>query len=483
MSFSVALPRRHWRLGPGEGPLKGRGVATWLTALLILFLLGPVLAVAPLVGVVAITALTLLVVTFLHPPVAAYVLLAATPLVVGINRDAVLPLLRPNEALALLFGFALVARGLVQLAQGQALRVRLRTTDGAILLLLLTGSLLPLLWMVVRGEVITQDDILYGLTLWKYYAVYLIVRTSIRTEHQVRRCLWLCMAAGSVVGLVGILQSLNLFGVTDVLASLYAPDGDTGALGIRGTSTVAHAQAMADIMVFNLALAAGFLVRRKSRHVWLLVALSVLFVFGSLASGQFSGALGLLVGVVAWGLVTGQLRRAVLWLLPTLSVAGLALYPVISRRLSGFSSSAGMPGSWVARLDNLETYVLPVLGRDFNYVLGVRPAARIPVPRAADEFIFIESGHAWLLWVGGLPFLFAFFVYVSTNLRATARIARHRADAIGVAAIAGFVSLAVIALLTAFDPHLTLRGAADLHFALLALAFTATRPGRRTDEE
>ena len=478
MSFPVVLPRRRWGLGLTRAP-GGAGPAVWLTVSLVLVVLGSVLAVAPLVGVVAIIALTLMVVAFLHPPVAAYVLLAATPLVVGINRDAFLPLLRPNEALAVLFGFALIARGLVQLAQGQALRLRLRTTDGAILLLLATGSLLPLLWMVLRGEAMTQDDILYGLSLWKYYAVYLIIRTSIRTERQVKRCLWLCMAAGGVVALVGILQSLNLFGVTELLASLYAPDGDTGALGIRGTSTVAHAQAMADIMVFNLAVAAGFLARGRSRRVWLLVALSVLFVFGSLASGQFSGALGLLVGVVAWGLVTGQLRRALLWLLPTLPVAGLALYPVISRRLSGFSSSAGMPGSWVARLDNLETYVLPVLGRDFNYVLGVRPAARIPLAGTSDEFIFIESGHAWLLWVGGLPFLFAFVVYLATNLRATARIARRRTDAIGVAAIAGFVSLAVIAVLTAFDPHLTLRGAADLHFALLALSFTATRSDRQ----
>lgn len=482
MSFPVALPRRHWGLGPTGASIGGPGVAGWLTVSLVLVVLGPLLAVAPLLGIVAISALTLLVVTFLHPPVAAYVLLAATPLVVGVNRDALLPVLRPNEALAVLFGLALIARGLVQLTQGQALRLRLTTADRAIMLLLSTGSLLPLLWMVIRGEVMTQDDILYAFTLWKYYAVYLIVRTSIRTEQQVQRCLWLCMAAGSVVALVGIFQALDLLGVTDLLASFYAPDGDTGALGIRGTSTVAHAQAMADIMVFNLAVAAGILVRRRSRHVWLLAGLSILFVFGSLASGQFSGALGLLVGVVAWGVVTGQLRRAVLWLLPTLPMAGLALYPVISRRLSGFSSSAGMPGSWVARLENLETYVLPVLGRDFNYVLGVRPAARIPLPRTTDEFIFIESGHAWLLWVGGLPLLLAFLVYLATNLRATARIARHRTDAIGVAAIAGFVSLVVIAVLTAFDPHLTLRGAADLHFALLALAFTAIRSDRRLND-
>ena len=53
---------------------------------------------------------------------------------------------------------------------------------------------------------------------------------------------------------------------------------------------------------------------------------------------------------------------------------------------------------------------------------------------------------------------------------ARTRVTQARTDAVGVAGIASFTSLLVVALLMTLDVHLTLRGAADLFFALLALA-------------
>lgn len=440
-------------------------------------LLGAMVVTTPAMAVAAAAGVALVTAAFLHPPIAAYVLISTTPLIAGMDRGAVLPLLRPNEAVALLLGAALAARGVLRLVHQGCRLPRLRTTDGSLLLLVFTGSLLPLVWRAARGADMTSDDVFYGMALMKYFALYLLVRTSVRTEQHVRRCLWLSVAAGSIVAIVGILQALNLFGVPGLLAAHFAPYGDEGVLYLgRGSSTLSHAQAMGSVMAFNLAIVGGLLAKGSSKYTLLVLAGS-LFLFGALASGQFSGAVALFVAIGAVGFVTRSLHRAVVLSLPSLSAAAVALRPVIERRLRGFSTPAGVPGSWVGRLENLRTYFWPELKTNFNYALGVRPAARVP-STYPGQYVFIESGHTWLFWTGGIPLFVAFFLFLWTNMGATARIARRRADAIGVAGVASFAALAVLAVLTVFDPHLTLRGAADLNFALLALAHTAYRHER-----
>ncbi|HSH61468.1 MAG TPA: hypothetical protein VK988_17860 [Acidimicrobiales bacterium] len=461
--------------GLRPAPLPRRRLSISVLMVLAGAMAGPLLVNAPFLTLAGLVALAMLVATFFHPPLAVYVLVGVTPLLAGVDRGALVPGLRPSEAVALLLGVAVLGRALVQIVGAHHDRVRLRRTDLVLVLLVVTGSLVPLVWLLARGHGVAQDDILYSVALWKYLLLYLLVRSTIRTEQQVRRCLCVSLASAGVVGLIGILQALNLFGVPDLLANHYAPGGDTSALYLsRGSSTLAHPQAMADVMVMNLAIALAWLARAKCNRGPLVIA-SVLFVVASLASGQFSGAVALLTGLGALSLLTRQLRQMILALVPALVVAALLVTPVIEERLNSISQSQGLPTSWIARVDNLKTYVLPELSNDFSYVLGVRPSARIPKNGDADGYVFIESGHLWLLWTGGIPFLVAFFVFVFTNARATARIARRRLDAVGIAAAASFSGLIVLAVVTTFDPHLTLRGAADLNFSLLALAHLGLR--------
>jgi len=449
--------------------------AVWagLAAFLVAISLAPLTSASPMFTAVGVGAFALALAVAAHPPIAAFVLIAMTPLIAGIDRGDVIPVLRPNEALAAILAAGLLARLGVELLGGKPFHPRLGRVDLAILLLAITGSVLPLLWMQARGAEIEQDDVLYALTLWKYYGLYLIVRASVRTVRDVAICLWLSLAAAGVVAILAILQALQLFGVPGLLATYYAPFGQTEALeNMRGTSTIASSQAVADVMTFNLAIAAG-LILSGSRYRVGLVALSILLLFGALASGQFSGALALLVGVVAFGYVTGRLTTTVLAFVPAAIVAALALRPVVDRRLAGFDTAAGIPPSWTGRLENLRTYFLPELSNGWNWAHGVRPSARVPGPAdTGRDWVFIESGYAWLVWSGGVPMLLAFVYFLWATLRRVARVARMRPDAVGVAAIASFTALVVVAVLQLFDPHLTLRGAADLCFFLLALALS-----------
>jgi len=426
----------------------------------------------PQVTLAASFALVVVVLVAQHPPFGAYLLLATTPLLAGLDRGLLLPLLRPHEAIAVLIAVGL----LMHLALGAASRdpIRLRLSfgplDRAILFLALAGSILPLTVMTVRERPISQEDVLYALVVWKYYAVFVMVRASAVTVDHVRRCLWVILGAAAVVALVGIMQVLRVPVIESLLASLYAPEGVNNPSSDRGSSTLASSIAVGDVMVFSIAVAGGLLVSGDRRRLVLSVV-AMLLVFGTVATGQFSAIIAIVIGLLAFGWITKRLSTSIVAFTPVAGMAALLLWPVVEQRLSGFNGGSTLPASWQIRLDNIATYFWPVLQVDNNWVTGVRPLARVAGSRlSGNEFIWIESGYIFLLWTGGVAFVAAFLWYLWVAIRAMARLARKRQDAVGAAAAASFTALIVTAVLMALDPHVTLRGSADLSFALLALA-------------
>jgi len=378
--------------------------------------------------------------------------------------------------LAFLVGSVLAARALLLAQSGELPRPRLSEIEWSIVAMALASSALPLLWMSLRQVEITKDDVLYALVLWKFAAVYLIVRVSVRTVSQVRRCLYLSVATAAVVAVVAVLQALDLLNVRGVLATYYVPHGHVGALAKpRGGSTLALPAAVADLMVWNIAIVVGLLVT-GARHRRLLSVAAVVFVLAAVSAGEFSSVLGLAVGAVVTAVV---LRRPAMLLLsvPLGALAALVLWPVIMARLRGFQGATGLPESWAGRLHNLEGYFWPYLFSDNGFVLGVRPSARVAVPSQATGYVWIESGYTWLLWAGGLPLLLAFAWFTRAAARHAVRVATWQADAVGVAATALLAGVVVTALLMLFDPHLTYRGSGDVLFMLAALA--QVRPQRQ----
>jgi hypothetical protein len=408
------------------------------------------------------------------PALGGYLVIGLTPLTAGIDRGHAVPVLRPSEAIALAVGVALAARALARWRTGAAPRLRLSRIEWAIVLMAVSNSVVPMLWMTARQQAISQDDILYALVMWKFAGIYLIVRSSITTYRQAMRCYWLSLAAGAVVATLAILQSLGLFGVPRLLASYYAPFGYTGALEhARGSSTLALPAATADLMIYNLAIVAGLWIVGQQRRA-LLASSGFLFILGALSAGEFSSAIGLVVGICTIALVTSYPRLLSIFV-PITGVAVVVLRPVIAARLSGFDSVSGLPVSWTGRLENLRDHFWPTLFSDWNYLLGVRPSARVPVSYQATGYVWIESGYTWLLWGGGIPLLASFGYFVWAALRSSWYEARTTRQAPSVAALAVFVAVIVMSVLMIFDPHLTYRGAAEELFALLALAGLAQR--------
>jgi len=454
----------------GSGVLVGTGLAALVLGLLAAT--APTYALAALLGTVVVT------VVWRRPHVAAYLVVGVTPLVVGIDRDRVVPVLRPNEALLGLLVGVLVTKAALRVRIGSLPQIRLSPLSKAILVYAMAGSVLPLAFMVLRGRTVEMDDITYAAVLWKYLALYALVRYTVSTDRQVEVCLWIGMAAGVVVGVLGICQSLDLFGVRGLLVPWYAPFGYTaGFADPRAGSTVGLPAATADLMVLNLVVAFGVCWRRPRLLRWLGPA-ALVYVLAVFAAAEFSSVLGLLIAgfVVALRLRRLDLLRYALVLLPP---GVVVLWPTIEHRIVEFSSGQGMPTSWLVRYRNLKTYFWPQILDGTNVLVGVRPAARVPVD-GAFGFIWIESGYTWLLWGGGIPLFAAYCWFVRATLRATRDASRDLTALPNVAALASYAGTVACVVLMLFDPHITYRGSADELFALLALAALGRR---RPDRE
>lgn len=437
--------------------------------------LAPLVVAAPLVVVglvVAVVAAGVVVGVARVPYAGAILLLVATPLTAGMERGALVPLLRPSEGVLALVLAGLSLRGLLELARGRRVALALRGVDWAVLALLLTGSVLPLISMVARGREVTQDDLFYATYLWKYAAVYAIVRIVVHTERQVRGCVVVLLTMAAIVALLSVAQVLNVPGVSGVLATLYA-EGEESVRKSSGGSTLSSGFAVADVMVFSLALAVGLARWAPLRGRLLLAGAGLLFLAAIAAAGQVSGFLGLGVGLIVMGSILRRLTSVLVVALAAL-VAGVAAFSgSIIRRVGELDAFTGLPASWTGpsgRLDNLQTLFWPDLFDDLDWLTGVRVSPRVPAPSIGVDWIWIESGHTWLLWTGGLGFFIVCFAFLFGAIRAVAPVARARPDYVGAAALGALTALWVNVILMALDVHLTLRGSADMAFALIALA-------------
>jgi hypothetical protein len=430
----------------------------------------PLVAVAGTKAVLAFFALAAVIIVAARPHWGAYLYLLATPLIVGIARGDSLPI-RPNEALLGLIAIALAARIVALSLRGEASRVTIGRVERALMLMALCASVVPLAVRYGRGLPISADDLLYAVVLWKYVVVYRVFREAVRLPRQVAVCLWLSLASAAIVATVAILQVMNLFGVPEFLFAYYDdPFGSASGAGTdRGTSTIASSFGVADVMAINLAVVLAMLAAGHPRR-GLLLAAGALFILGCIATGQFSGLIGLAIVAGSVTAMATRTRLRLAWVVPGAALAGVALWPVIAERLRGFDTLAGLPPSWVGRLNNLQQIVWPELFGGWNWVFGVRPAARIAAPEPWREWIFIESGYTWLMWTGGVPLLLAFGVFVGSASTELRRVIRDAGGPVVVAAVSSVAWLVAMSVLMLLDPHLTMRGAADLFFPLLALA-------------
>jgi hypothetical protein len=425
--------------------------------------------------------LLLAVLTALRPATALVVYVAVNPLLVGLGRGALVPGLRLNEVLlgALLTGLvpALLKRWH---DAGWRRPHGFHALDLVVLGLAVAASVSPLLWMYARSRDITTDDLLYALALWKLAILYALVRLFVRDGRAMRGLLTAVLMTSLIIGAVGVLQALGIGPVIDLLRTWIPPEeGGYSIDNNRGTSTLGNPIAYGDLMLYATATAASLAVTRQGRPLaW---AVTGALAVGALGSGQFSTVLGLVVGGVAFAIATRTGVRVTVAGALLLGTALVAFQPVLAARQSATDPQSGLPLSWTGdygRLTNLQEHFWPVIAADHNWLFGVQPAARVPGRETWDPWIYIESGYTWVLWTGGIPMLGAVVALLVVMVNTGRRLVRSTNDTWSAIGLALVTVSWVLGVLMLFDPHLTLRGGADLLFVLLALGATCRGPQR-----
>ncbi|MFN2495471.1 MAG: hypothetical protein ABR608_06140 [Pseudonocardiaceae bacterium] len=400
-----------------------------------------------------------------RPIFATYLYLGTLPFIAGIDRGALIPLVRPNEALLALIFAGSVLGGYLRYIRGKLGPVRLHQMDVPLAAFLVMSTVWPLTSLMLRGHTPAPSEATAVLPICKLVAVYLLVRYTVATQDQAVRCIRLIVWPGAAIAVIAILQTLGFGPVVAALGAFWTPDVTAAAIIERGTTTLSSPIATGDYIIFSLVLViccgARSLLGRRER-----LALGLVLCTGVLAAGQFSTWIS---AAVAAALILWQfprLRGRAWRFLPVLPVIFAVGAPAFLTRLAGFSD-LGVPPSWLGRWDNLTSFYLPRL--DLPHVLlGVSPNPVLSAPETWRDVIYLEAGYLQFLWIGGLPLLLAFGWLSVAVLRRTAELA-NVPGALGAVASALRIAWWFLLVLTVLDPHLTLRGIGDLLFTLLAI--------------
>ncbi|MEM9563812.1 MAG: sugar transferase [Actinomycetota bacterium] len=408
-----------------------------------------------------------------QPAALIAVYLMAMPFLAGLPRGSLLPAVRPSEALQGAVTAIAVTAGAAALVSHRRWRVRVQPLEWWLLALVVTSSVGPALWLLARGRDLGASELLSTLPFLKYAALYVLVRALVRSRHEVDAVVGAAVASASVIAVISVAQAVGVGPVIAVLERFFVSSADDVIDGGRGTTTIGSSIATGAY----LSLAAGLALSRTwitGRMIW--GAATALCLAGALASGQAGTLVALAVIVPAVAHRHGRLGQVVRLSLPVGAIGLVGLSTVVAARLTDVDPSSGLPISWLIRWNNLSELYLPDL-RSGGWLLGVSPDAVVVPPDVWRTTVYLESGYLWLLWVGGVPLLIAAVGFLVATWRAMAPERGDVEPRRGIDTVRSVArpAVAMMAVLSLIDPHLTLRAGADLFFVVIALG-SAGRP-------
>jgi hypothetical protein len=439
--------------------------------------LGVAATFGPLLGLLVLAAVPGVLLVLARPDIGALAMVAAVPVVSGVQRGLPIPGLRLSEIL--IGGVATLILLTARHDQAQPWRA----FDWLALAYACTTFGLGLTQLFSRGEPLTSDTLGTLIGPFQYLLLYRAVLVALPDADQQRAVLKLILLASIPVSLSALFQHFHLLGVRGIIPDITGVDVDTDyddaygenaqGGGDRATGTFPHWQVLGGYAFWILLLGAATMLSKRPvlSRKWLLL------VMGLAAGAAFATVtLTIIITAAVGGVLLAIWYGRIAWVLPALligsALALLAFGPSLQNRVDEQFGDAVNRPAWIPdtmdyRYRLWRDQYLPIV-RDGRWWTGYGPDSPPNL-----SFAFTESLYITLIMRGGVPLLLVYLALISVLVAAAVR-ARNDPDPARQAAARVMVVGSLMLLPMHFvEPYFVLTGMAPLFWITAAVVVHA----------
>ena len=341
--------------------------------------------------------------TIWRPAIGCCVLALGIPLLTGLGRNTVVPLLRPNEALLLVVAIGLMAHYLPRRRSLPVTGLDLLIGCFAVGLVLI-----PSLLLFVTHGAWDFDRVRLVFGPLQFLMVYTVFSRAGLSERSLAICLNLALLASVIVGLIAVIQLTGVSpGFRRLLETYYPPEAVHAWDPVdRPTSLLGHFSSVGAFAALNYTLALALAATKHPGFsaTWLSLVMGV-NVAAVLASLTLAPAIGLLpvTLVIIW-----YARRVPRQLMAVLAAGVLALVllaPFFSTRLNQQHISLGgvqelkLPQSLDFRIALWNEFFIPTISRHVWLGTGTVIPSEIPTSLTQN----VDNEYLGMMFRAGIP--------------------------------------------------------------------------------
>ena len=425
--------------------------------------LGTLLLISPWLGLAGAIGELFVILALSRPVYLCYVVILTTVLASGMIRGAIIPYLIPNEAVLVLVT-ALAFPAILTVS-----RRRQASSSGLIitgLVILSAGtSVFPLLIYLVRGVNLSVNEIFSLIAPLQYLLIYLIFRYLPRHEGEARAILRLMMVCAAVVGLVGLLQTMRVEFILNLLGTWYRSSHEEAALEAGRVSSLLGAwNSLGTFLMLNLLVLRAISIVKPALMSQKTLFLVMVFCTGCLiASGSYAGLIGLALGLLLFETFDSRGRMIIIILLISIVILAIPLRDNILIRFAfQFRYGGFIPQTLDYRFMVWEDVFWPIIQK--TWLWGFRPD--LPATLAWQS---PESQYLGLLLRSGIFSLLAHISWVGVTLVWLYRNIHTSNDLCRSLSVSAFILFIVLSIMGLTNPVFTFSGVIEYLWILLGL--------------